>query len=85
MARRSRRGQRTAASGPRPGEVAPPRDRLGGEKALSRFREHALTGEGAMAESRWQVHAHRGGRDEYDENALSAFPGNKPSLYAETH
>ncbi len=26
-----------------------------------------------MAESKWQIHAHRGGRDEFDENTLSAF------------
>lgn len=26
-----------------------------------------------MAEERWQIHAHRGGRDEFDENTLSAF------------
>ena len=26
-----------------------------------------------MAEERWQIHAHRGGRAEFDENTLSAF------------
>jgi glycerophosphoryl diester phosphodiesterase len=26
-----------------------------------------------MAESKWQIHAHRGGRKEFDENTLSAF------------
>ena len=26
-----------------------------------------------MAEEKWQIHAHRGGRAEFDENTLSAF------------
>ena len=26
-----------------------------------------------MAEEKWQIHAHRGGRNEFDENTLSAF------------
>ena len=26
-----------------------------------------------MAEEKWQIHAHRGGRSEFDENTLSAF------------
>ncbi|MDX9978608.1 MAG: glycerophosphodiester phosphodiesterase family protein [Lentisphaeria bacterium] len=26
-----------------------------------------------MAETKWQIHAHRGGRDEFDENTLAAF------------
>ena len=28
-----------------------------------------------MAEEKWQIHAHRGGRAEFDENTLSAFQG----------
>ncbi len=28
-----------------------------------------------MAEEKWQIHAHRGGRAEFDENTLSAFKG----------